>query len=132
MHLNSSLEEAVSALEDVFDVPDDAGLSYVEDLPVDVFGRSVQDVDSRPFSETDETLLRNRLLAFLQVYQTQQNTEFAPRQKDIADATGLKSMQIVRMYSDLRDEGRIEGPRRQGKRSVIRILKPLDDPQRYL
>jgi len=128
-HLSSSLEEAVSALEDVFDGPsEDPGVAYEPEEEPDPFGTS----EEGSFLEQDDTYLKNKLLAYIQVYQTENNTEFAPKQKGIADGTGLKSMQIIRYYSDLRDEGRIVGPTKKGRHSVIRILKPLSDPGRYL
>lgn len=133
-HLTSSLADAVSALEEVFDTPsEEPAVSYAEEPVRDVFGRDLDAVEDPSFLENDETFLKNRLLAFIQVYQVQENTQYAPKQKSIADHTGIKSMQIVRFYSDLRDEGRIEGPLRdKNKKSVIRILKPLENPERYL
>jgi len=129
-HMQEALEQAVASLEGVFDEPTEApARAYEEPEETDVFGRSFLDEEE---IEESPVLLANRLLAFIQVYQEEHNTEFAPKQKRLADQTGLRSMQIIRLYSELREQGRIEGPITKGRNSVIRILKPLSDPRRYL
>jgi len=128
-HLTSSLEDVVGALEDVFDAPTDSpGVFYEEGEAPDIFGRDLSEV---PVQE-HEVVQRNKLLAFVQMYQDRENTDFAPKSKSISDATGLGSLEIMMRLSELREEGRIKGPTKSGRNSKITILKPLADPEQYL
>lgn len=119
-YLQDAIERVLDHMEasfEDFEMDDD----YAEEEPL---------VSSKEVSRKSEAL---RLLAYIQMFQLDNNTEDYPHQSVIRKELAISNTDFKVLVEELQKEGRVGDMKRLGARErVFQILKPLSNPEFYL